>query len=132
MYLRFITQFTNPYGESETGIFMLLKYLRDDRSPTTDADKIKLKELSRWFNTNLETPTRFSNGISKNNANVSLSWFKDSAKDHINKIQEFIDIAESYDFTIERFTSKSPGYIVYEDEYQVSAVPFKADRNKLV
>jgi hypothetical protein len=30
MYLRFTTQFTNPYGELEIGIFMALKYLRED------------------------------------------------------------------------------------------------------
>lgn len=132
MYLRFTAQFINPYGELETGIFMALKYLRDDHSLTKDEDIKKLKELSGWFNQNLEKPARFSKGTSKLNANVSLSWFKDSAKEHINRIQYLIEIAERYDILIERIASKNPGYIVFEDEYQVSAVPFKSDRKKVI
>ncbi len=132
MYLRFTTKFINPYGESETGIFMALKYLRDDHSLTSDEDVLKLKEISGWFNRNLEKPTRFSKGTSKDNADISLSWFKDSAKDHIRKIQDLIVIAERYQIIVERVASKNPGYIVFEDEYQVSAVPFKADRKRVI
>jgi len=132
MYIRFTTQFINQYGEPETGIFMALKYLRDDHSLTKDEDINKLKELSGWFNKNLEKPTRFSKGTSKLNADVSLSWFKDSAKEHIKKIQDLIEIAEQYDIIIDRIASRSPGYIVFEDEYQVSAVPFKSDRKRVI
>jgi hypothetical protein len=132
MYLRFTTQFINPYGELETGIFMALKYLRDDHSLTKDEDINKLKELSGWFNRNLDKPTRFSKGTSKLNADVSLSWFKDSAKEHIKKIQDLIEIAEQYNIVIDRIASKNPGYIVFEDEYQVSAVPFKTDRKRVI
>lgn len=132
MYLRFTTLFTNPYGEMETGIFMALKYLRDDYSLTNDEDIIKLKELTGWFNKNLEKPDRLSNGTSKYNADTSLSWFKDTANDHLKKMQDFIKIAEKYDLLIERITSKNPGYIVYEDKFQVSAVPFRSNRNKVI
>ena len=131
MYLRFTTQFINPYNELETGIFMALKYLRDDYPLTNDEDVKKLKTLSLWFNQNLEKPTRFSKGTNKYNANISLSWFKASAGEHIKRMHEFIEIAEKYDFVIERITNKNPGYIVFEDEYQVSAVPFKTDRKRV-
>ena len=132
MYIRFTTQFINPYGELETGIFMALKYLRDDYTLTKDEDINKLKELSQWFNRNLEKQTRFSKGTSKHNVNVSLSWFKDSAKEHLKKIQDLIEIAEEYDIIINRIASKNPGYVVFEDEYQISAVPFKTDRKKVI
>jgi|SRR6185503_3797915 len=132
MYLRFTTQFINADGELETGIFMALRYLRDDYSVTKDEDIKRLKEISSWFDRNLEKPTRFSKGTSKLNADISLSWFKDSARVHIKKMQEFIEIAERYDMLVERITSKNPGYIVFEDEYQVSAVPFKTDRKNVI
>lgn len=89
MYLRFTTQFINPYGKLETGIFTALRYLRDDHSLTKDDDVTKLKELSGWFDRNLEKPTRFSKGTSKLNADVSLSWFKDSAKEHIKNTRPY-------------------------------------------
>ena len=109
-----------------------LKYLRDDYSLTTNDDVNKLKSLSAWFNQNLEKPMRFSNARNNNPSNISLSWFKDSAKEHIKKIQDLIEISEQYDIVIERIASKNPGYIVYEDEYQVSAVPFKTDRKRVI
>lgn len=111
---------------------MALKYLRDDHSLTADDDIKKLRELSGWFDRNLEKPARLSKGTSKLNANISLSWFKDSAKHHIRRMQEFIEIAERYDIVVERIFSKNPGYIVFEDEYQVSAVPFRTNRNNVI
>lgn len=132
MYLRFTTQFVNPYGELETGIFMALRFLRDDHSATKDEDVRKLKQLSVWFDKNLDKPTRFSNASNKNPANISLSWFKDSAKEHIQKVHKLVEILEQYDFVVERVASKNPGYVVFEDEFQISAIPFKADRNKVI
>jgi hypothetical protein len=61
-----------------------------------------------------------------------LSWFKYSAKEHIKKIQEFIEIAELYDIIIERVASKNPGYIVFEDEYQVSEYHLKQIGKKVI
>ena len=87
MYLRFTTQFIDPAGELKTGIFMAIRYLQEDYSMTEDDDIKKLKELTAWFDRNLEKPTRLSNGSSKLNANVSLSWFKSSAKKHIKKFK---------------------------------------------
>jgi len=132
MYLRFTTQFINLDGEQEVGIFMALRHLREDYTFTQDEDVNKLKLITGWFSKRLEKPTRFSNASNKNPANISLSWFKDSAKEHIQKIHELIEIFERYDIVVERVVSKSPGYIVYEDEYQISAIPFKADRNKVI
>ena len=117
---------------SSNGIFMALKYLREDYSLTNDEDIIKLKELTIWFSKNLEKPARLSNGTSKHNANNSLSWFRDTASDHLKRMQSFIKIAEKYDIVIERMISKNPGYVVYEDEHQVSAVPFKNNRKKMM
>jgi hypothetical protein len=132
MYIRFVTQFINPYGEAETGIFMALKFLRDDYSLTQDNDVYKLKLLTDWFNDFLPKPTKFSNAGNKNPASISLSWFKDSATEHIQKMHELIEILERYDFIIERLNIRNPGYIVYEDDHQVSAIPFKTERNKVL
>jgi hypothetical protein len=82
----------------ETGIFIALKYLLDNHSLTKDEDINKLKELSVWFNRNMEKPTRFSKGASKLNADVSLLWFKDSAKEHINLSRLERDLGKAVNF----------------------------------
>jgi hypothetical protein len=131
VYLRFTTEFTNEYDEIHTGIFSALRFVRE-YAFTQDDDVFKLKELQKWFNNNLEAPDRFSNAKNNNPASISLSWFKDSAKNHIKKIYEIREVLYKYGIVIEAVTAKNPGYIIYEDDYQVSAIPFKTDRKKVI
>jgi hypothetical protein len=131
MYIRFITQFINEDNENETGIFQAVRHICE-HSLTSGEDSHELKLLNKWFNENLNRPTKFSNATNKNPAPISLSWFKDSAQEHLLKTNDIIKILKKYDLVIERFISKNPGYIVYEDEYQISAIPFKNDRHKFL
>ena len=68
----------------------------------------------------LNAPTRFSNAKRKNAANVSLSWFKSTATLHLQKMYEMKEIIERYGIVVTVIKRKNAGYIVYEDEYQVS------------
>jgi len=60
---------------------------------------------------NLAVPTRFNRTTSKahyrRNA-TGISWFRDSAHEHITRIHDLARI----------------GFVVYEDEHQVVAEPF--------
>jgi hypothetical protein len=131
VYIRFTTEFVNEYGETHTGIFSALRFVRE-WSLTQDEDVQKLKELRSWFNVNLEAPSRFSNASNKSPAAVSLSWFKDTSKEHIKKIYEIREVLNKYGIIVEVVTTKNPGYIVYEDDCQISAIPFKNDRKKVL
>jgi hypothetical protein len=88
--------------------------------------------LNGWFNGNLGKPDRFSNANRHHPAHISLSWFKDTAKEHIRNVHFIMEILEKYHLVIDIVTSKNPGYIVYEDEYQISAIPFKKDRKRVM
>ncbi|MBS1527213.1 MAG: hypothetical protein JST19_16290 [Bacteroidetes bacterium] len=131
MFIRFITEFVNESGDTQTGIFNALAFIRDHHG-TQDDDCYKLKLLTGWFNTYLEKPDRLSKAKSKNPAAISLSWFKDSAKSHIDKMRELEKILSSYGLIVDTVTTKNPGYIVYEDDYQISAIPFKGDAKKVL
>jgi len=131
MFVRFITSFINENGDIETGIFNAVAFIRD-HSLTQDDDVNKLTALMKWFSRYLAKPDRFSNSSNKNPAAISLSWFKDTAKTDIQKIFELKEILLKYEIVIEIVTSKNPGYIVYEDKHQVSAIPFKLDRKKVL
>ncbi len=130
MYLRFITQFINEDQEVETGIFHALRFICE-HTLTLEEDKLKLKNLNGWFNANLDKPNKFSNASRNHPEPISLSWFKDTANEHISKAYEFIEILEKYHLIVEKVTSKNHGYIIYEDDYQVSAIPFKTDKKKV-
>ncbi|MGZ3749848.1 MAG: hypothetical protein ACXVIY_00780, partial [Mucilaginibacter sp.] len=129
MYIRFITQFINEDNEPETGIFHALRFVAE-HSLTQDEDANQLKTLNKWFSVNLAKPDRFSNASRPHAEAIALSWYKDSAKEHIRLTYDIIALLEKYHLVVERVATKNPGYIIYEDEYQVSAVPFRTDRKK--
>jgi hypothetical protein len=83
------------------------------------------------LNTKCVAASHISNAQNKSPTPVSLSWFKDSAKVDIIKMYEVKDILAKYDLIVELLTTRKPGYIIYEDEHQVSAVPFKSDLKKV-
>ena len=123
MYLRFITQFINEENKRETGLFNALEFVQYHEL-TTDEYEVTLKELYTWFKQNLDAPGWFAKPQGRWHENKARSWFKDSAKEHIQKVQEIIEILEKYNIVVERITSKTaPGHIVFQDEFQISAVP---------
>jgi hypothetical protein len=131
VYIRFITQFINERGQNKTGLFQAMGFIRD-HSLTDDEDESKLKGLTSWFEENLDAPKWFANPVGRRHETKSLSWFKDTAKEHILKVNELIEILEKYDLIIERVTSKDLGHKVYEDEFQVSAEPLKSHRKRVI
>lgn len=55
---------------------------------------------------------------------MGLSWFKPTAEQHIQKAHELAAILSELGFVIEILKTDRPGYIVYEDEFQIVAEPF--------
>jgi hypothetical protein len=49
---------------------------------------------------------------------------QDTATSHIGKMREFKTTLERYGIEVEIVTTARPGYIVYEDKFQVAAYPF--------
>ena len=79
MYIRFITQFINEKGQNKTGLFQAMGFIRDHQL-TDDEDESKLKDLTSWFEENLDAPKWFANPEGRRHETKSLSWFKDTAK----------------------------------------------------
>lgn len=79
-----------------------------------------------WFDENLKKPDRFT--ASKppfyRKQSKAISWFKDTAKDHIERIRQMIEILERHGIVIHTYRAERVGYIVYEDEFQIVAEPF--------
>ena len=54
----------------------------------------------------------------------AVSWFKDTAIDHIAQIRELVAILENHGVHVQTLKVKRVGYVVYEDDYQIVAEPF--------
>ncbi len=116
-------------SHKEVGIFHAARYLRDSGS-LSQAEEELLQEIRDWFNIHLEKPTRFTSAkppYSRKRQN-GISWCKDSAHQHIGKMREIAFLLGHHHIPVRMIKTSRPGYVVYEDEFQIVAVPF-ADSN---
>lgn len=87
----------------------------------TGPDAEQLNELEEWFGKNLQKPDSFG----RNKLRLGICWFKTSATEHISRIWEMVHILERNGIYVKKIRTDRPGYVVYEDEWQMVAEPFR-------
>ena len=126
MFIRFVQYERDPDSGLRTGLFVAAYRAMSD--PTlSPALKGPCSSLLSWFENNLSTPHRFNSTSSKGGwrrTTLGLSWFKPTATDHLRRCHELRALLEQMDVAIEIIRTKRPGYIVYEDAFQIVAEPF--------
>ena len=123
MYLRFEIDEKDDVSGREKGIFMAMDILLEDGSLYEYEQDLE-KELYSWFKKNLKVPKVQSSKSGYHAKPRSISWFKSSATEHIDKMRQYAQILESHDMSVKQFATDRPGNIVYEDEHQIAAIPF--------
>src|SRR4030081_2521096 len=101
MFLRFVTTELHDESHQELGIFHAARYLRDSGS-LSQAEEELLQEIRDWFNSNLEKPKRFTSAKPPyyRKRQNGISWFKDSAQEHIGKMREMIELLKHHDVPV--------------------------------
>jgi len=125
MYLRFVVADIDEDSDCMLGLFHAVWNLRDQGRLHPDEEE-QHDSIRQWFNENLERPTRFNASrapFCRTKKRV-ISWFRDSAREHIAWIRGLVAILENHGVAVQMLKSNHVGYIVYEDEYQVVAEPF--------
>jgi hypothetical protein len=129
-YLRFEAPAAGQTEGVTNGIFRAAYELR----VTTDLPGWKvdaITELIDWFKQNLEIPKRFTSSRSKgyHRRNTrGISWFKPTATEHLNRIRMLQELLRDESIVVVVRTTDSPGYVVYEDEFQIVAEPFSSNK----
>jgi hypothetical protein len=119
-YVRFVIGRKDADSDVEQEIFQAAAKTLECQN-ITGADADELKELRAWFNENLEKPTSFG----RDRLRLGICWFKTDASDHINRIWEMVSILERNGIYVKKIRTDKPGYVVYEDEWQLVAEPFR-------
>ena len=125
MFLRFVTHEVHEESHEELGVFQAAFRLRNNGA-LSKQEEAAFEEIREWFSRNLKRPARFTSAkppFYRKRQN-GISWFKDSAQEHINKIREMAALLERHDVAVQMIKSTRPGYIVYEDDFQIVAAPF--------
>ena len=123
MYLRFEVDEKDEVSGRAKGIFIAMDTLLENGSLYEYEQEIE-KEVYAWFKRNLKVPKVQSSKSGYHAKPRSISWFKASAIEHIEKMRQYSQILESHDMSVNQITTERPGNIVYEDEYQIAAIPF--------
>ena len=129
--IRFAGRERDPNSGQPLGIFQLAADLANNgQLPTTD--QRRLSALRAWFNAHLAQPRRFSHwkdGWRRSASGwkrqpIAISWFRSDASQCLKYAAAMADLLRTYGVEVERLTCTNPGYITYEDDHQVVAVPF--------
>ena len=110
MFLRFVTTELHRESHQELGVFQAAYRLRDKGS-LSQAEELLLKEISEWFNVNLEKPQRFTSAKPPyyRKRQNGISWFKDSAGEHVGKMREMVALLKHHDVPAHMIKTARPG-----------------------
>ena len=123
MFVRFVPVAEVADSDYEWSLFGAIGHPLDSGG-LADYNRSRLHDIDNWFENHLRKPSRLSRSSKPRSNEDAVCWFKSTAHKCIANIHEAVSILEQYNIKIQMVTYK-PGYIVYEDEYQIAAVPFR-------
>lgn len=123
MYVRFVIHKLDEDSGRRQGLFQAMSDL-DYEGILLLYEQGLYDDIYEWFRHNLKKPRSLSRSGKTGAKAAAISWFKDSAKDHIEKMREIAFVLESHGIAVEMIQTERPGYIVYEDQFQVAAEPY--------
>jgi len=82
---------------------------------------LALDENLEWFQTNLPVARKYKRG----RRDRARCWIKGHQRDTIARMYELRTLLESMGISVRLLKTRNPGYITWEDDYQVAAVPFR-------
>lgn len=119
-YVRFVIGRKDEDSLVEQGVFQAAAQALEWQHITgSDADE--LNELRAWFTENLEKPTSFG----RDKLRLGISWFKTGSTEHISRIWEMVHILERNGIYVKKIRTDRPDYVIYEDDWQLVAEPFR-------
>jgi hypothetical protein len=127
MFIRFVAPFRHRDSHCLTGIFYAVFWLYD-RGEMSEDEQQSCDDILNWFNRHLPFPNRFSRSGRRRACGKGICWFRDSAARYVRKVRELAAMLEQHGMLVEMLRTRKPGYIVYEDLYQIVAIPFRDTR----
>ncbi|HEX6961238.1 MAG TPA: hypothetical protein VF175_05180 [Lacipirellula sp.] len=123
MFVRFVIPARDDDSGRRQGLFQKAYALRRSNELSAHLQE-QLDGALTWLDEHLKAPDRFTRGKRKNEPGLAIGWFKASAHDHIAHMRTVCRVLNECDIATEMLTTDRPGYIVFEDAYQVAAAPF--------
>jgi hypothetical protein len=124
-YFRFVTTEVHPDSHCQLGIIRSASRLQRS-GRLLDSENRELEMLLRWFDCYMPVPRRFSHySLKRRRRHIAISWLKPEASQTISRMMALANFLNRFDVTVYEVRTSIPGYITYEDEQQLVAVPFR-------
>jgi hypothetical protein len=123
MFIRFTILKADADTKKKTGVLVAAHTLRDEGDLSVEEHR-RLRVCLAWFNKNLHIPSTYKDLQNKR----ALSWFKPAATECIDRMWELKQILDDHGLHVEVLKTRMPGTIVYEDGWQVIAIPRNGQR----
>lgn len=123
MYIRFAVHKQDEDSGRRQGLFQAMSDL-EHAGVLLEHEQTQYDETYEWFRRNLKKPRSFTRSSKPHAKKVALSWFKDTAREHIARMHALVQVLQAHGVDVEILRTERPGYVVYEDQHQVTAEPF--------
>jgi hypothetical protein len=123
MFVRFTTLAIDPDSGHAGGILVAAHELRDAGDLTVD-EHSDLRTVLSWFNEYLFVPAT----LGAKEHRRAISWFKPAASEAIRRMWHLKELLDLHGVHVEVLRTSDPGTVVYEDDWQVIAKPYKGQR----
>jgi hypothetical protein len=118
-FLRFVVERSR---DRTVGVFRS-SCLLDAGCDFPPAARSAARELFRWFRRNLPVPRRLPM--------TAVCWFRADASEQLGRVRELVEVYRCIGATVLMQATATPGRIVYRDEHQVAAVPYRDRRTSV-
>jgi hypothetical protein len=126
VFVRFVIDELDADSGERVGVFQVM-YRLADLGELSFEEQARWDRIRKWFNAHLERPESLSRSSRAHARAVAISWFRDSATGHIARMRELVELLGERGVQVEMLRTPRPGYVVYEDEFQVVAEPFRGE-----
>lgn len=121
-YVRFRSARPNASG-CHVGVFGLVNVLGRHGMLTPDEERFR-RENNAWYDAAYPEPPIYGDHLHPHAA----AWFKTSASDLIRRITGYLSILDAHRIAWQEIRTTDPGMIIYEDVFQVVAIPASSAR----
>jgi hypothetical protein len=126
MFIRFVIAERHDLSDQPRGVFSAL-YALEKRGELAPYELEWFRAAEAWFDAHLRRPERFAWSSRPNAPGRAVTWLRASATEHVTRMRELVALLEHKSIAVEELRTDRPGYVVYQDEFQVAAMPFASE-----
>jgi len=128
MFIRFASLRIDRDSGRELGVFHTAYRLK--RSGLLDEFEYEqLDALMEDFEINLDIPSCYvDRSLRRSRKYAAICWFKPQSRRFTRGLWTLVDFLKRQGIAMRQWRTELPGRVLYEDEHQVAAVPFRRAR----